>query len=330
MSEQNHKDMIAALLADETLGQLSPEDRAQLERSLGQDSNENEEMLGRLILTLDESAGDDSKLPESLRGTVEETGLSIVSGPGKAHSVTRRTGVMPWLLVAASVAIAGVVGLIAYDAVLQRDRSLVQTNTELAALKLQIEENQTTLAEARMAQASLETALAEASEESLRLAEKLASATSDLDAARLEIARYEEPVNPEELQQNRKRLLEIPDTIRVAWQPFDLPDAPAEQRTVQGDVVWNNDLQQGYLRFVGLAVNDPSLEQYQVWVIDERGMEQKVSGGVFNATADGELIVPIEPGIEVGRVAVFAVTVENPGGTWVPDLQRRVVVAPTG
>jgi anti-sigma-K factor RskA len=92
--------------------------------------------------------------------------------------------------------------------------------------------------------------------------------------------------------------------------------------------VWNDQLQQGYLRFVGLRPNDPAVEQYQVWVIDERGDEQKVSGGVFNATAQGEVIVPIEPGIDVGRVALFAITIENPGGTWVPDLQRRVVVAP--
>jgi hypothetical protein len=49
---------------------------------------------------------------------------------------------------------------------------------------------------------------------------------------------------------------------------------------------------------------------------------------VFNASAAGEVIVPIDPGIDVGRVALFAITVENPGGTWVPDLQRRVVVAP--
>lgn len=72
--------------------------------------------------------------------------------------------------------------------------------------------------------------------------------------------------------------------------------------------MWSNELQEGYIRFVGL--------------------EQKVSGGVFNASADGEIIVPITPGIDVGHVALFAITVENPGGTWVPDLTRRVVVAP--
>jgi anti-sigma-K factor RskA len=124
-------------------------------------------------------------------------------------------------------------------------------------------------------------------------------------------------------------MLEVPDTIRIAWAPFNLDGAPAaEQPNIQGDVVWNDRLESGYLRFVGLKPNDPAIEQYQVWVIDERGLEQKVSGGVFNATADGEVIVPIDPGIAVGRVALFAITVEKPGGTWVPDLKRRVVVAP--
>ena len=130
------------------------------------------------------------------------------------------------------------------------------------------------------------------------------------------------------LQAGRTKLLEVPGTVRLAWSPFDLPNAPAEQPNVQGDVVWNDAKQEGYLRFAGLKVNDPAVEQYQVWVIDERGMEQKVSGGVFNATQDGEILVPIRPGIDVGRVALFAITVEKTGGTWVPDLKRRVVVAP--
>ncbi len=79
---------------------------------------------------------------------------------------------------------------------------------------------------------------------------------------------------------------------------------------------------------MGLRPNDPSVEQYQIWVIDERGMEQKVSGGVFNASADGEIVVPINPSIDLRRVALFAVTIEEPGGTVVPSLKRRVVIAP--
>ena len=207
----------------------------------------------------------------------------------------------------------------------------------IAELEGRIADNAEILATARRRVTDLETsldansqALAVAEGAKLELAQQLADATADLDNAMLAIARYEQPQDPEELKRNRERLLEVPDTIRVAWAPFNLEGAPAEQQDVEGDVVWNDELQQGYLRFVGLDPNDPNIEQYQVWIIDDRGMEQKVSGGVFNATAEGEVIVPIEPGIDVGRVALFAVTVENPGGTWVPDLSRRVVVAPRG
>jgi hypothetical protein len=37
--------------------------------------------------------------------------------------------------------------------------------------------------------------------------------------------------------------------------------------------------------------------------------------------------VPVEPLIPVRDVAAFAVTVEQPGGTWVSDMSRRVVIA---
>jgi hypothetical protein len=170
----------------------------------------------------------------------------------------------------------------------------------------------------------------------LAYAEQLANASAaqarleaERDAAQLRIAALEAPVDPVELQKNRIKLLDVPGTVKLAWSPFKVEGlAPPEQPGLQGDVVWNDEMQTGYLRFVGLQPNDPNIEQYQVWVIDERGLEQKVSGGVFSVTAQGEIIVPIKPGIDVGRVALFAVTVEKPGGTWVPDLKRRLVVAP--
>ncbi|MGP1346306.1 MAG: hypothetical protein ACTS3F_06525 [Phycisphaerales bacterium] len=224
----------------------------------------------------------------------------------------------------------------------EAESALEASRQSIAALEAQVVENRAIIARANERVEALTQSLAEAddtvreregeiarlAEREVELAARLAAATEDLDAARLTIARYEAPEDPAVLAENRRKLLEVPGTVRMAWSPFDLPDAPAEQREVTGDVVWNDELETGYLRFVGLDVNDPNIEQYQVWVIDERGMEQKVSGGVFNATAEGEVIVPIEPGIPVGRVALFAITVENPGGTWVPNLERRVVVAP--
>ena len=189
-------------------------------------------------------------------------------------------------------------------------------------------EHERTLAAARVSQDELRARLAAVETEAAKAAMALADATRSLDQATLKIAKLEAPIDPAEVTQNRRKLLELPGTVRLAWKPFDLPDSPAELASVQGDVVWNDDLEQGYLRFVGLRPNDPSVEQYQIWVIDERGMEQKVSGGVFNASADGEIVVPINPSIDLRRVALFAVTIEEPGGTVVPSLKRRVVIAP--
>lgn len=113
------------------------------------------------------------------------------------------------------------------------------------------------------------------------------------------------------------------DVVEVAWSPWDSPQVTG----VEGDVRWSESLQRGVMRFRGLPVNDPASSQYQLWIIDARGMSQRVSGAVFNAPASGQIEVPVEPLIPVRDVAAFAVTVEEPGGTWVSDMSRRVVIA---
>lgn len=343
---------LAELAADESLGQISVEDRAELEalrEELGAQT-EDENVLGDLLVAFDDAAGGTETMPTDLAARIVSRGRRVVGSPGAQAETPPApllfeppSGSIAWRVVlVAAVVVAAVSATIAVIAVTNRARALESWNTEREVLLAKVESNETLLAQARTATEELRVALEDnktltqeerqqrlaAQEESLRLAERLASATSQIDSLAERVARYEEPADPAVLARNRQKLLEVPDTIRVAWQPFDLENNPAEQRTVRGDVVWNDDLEEGYLRFVGLEPNDPNIEQYQVWVIDERGMEQKVSGGVFNATADGEVIVPIVPGIDVHRVALFAVTIEEPGGTWVPDLKRRVVVAP--
>ena len=264
--------------------------------------------------------------------------------------------IVPWVAAAAAITFAAYTGWNGSQALKRREAEYAALQEQFEAMQTRASSNESVLASARARAEELEqalrssenavaerdTRLAEAARQQVQLAERLAAATAELDSSgsqlasvqkelnesRLTLARLQAPVDPAELRANRTKLLDVPDSVQIAWAPFNLPDSPAEQLGVQGDVVWNDRLQTGYLRFVGLNPNDPNIEQYQVWVIDERGLEQKVSGGVFNANADGEVIVPIEPGIEVGRVGLFAITVENPGGTRVPDLKRRVVVAP--
>lgn len=351
MSDDAHQDRLVELLAAAELNDLSMEERAELDELLEElGHSDRPEVIGELLVMLDAQGEDQEELPEELRAQLLESGrayvaskhsssagsMKISDAPASTHSTMLR-----WVTGFAALVAIGA-GIFAYSMYSSKVQSNVEYENRLASLREQIDENADLLTRARVAQAEAlrraenldtklseaETRIANAESERLNLAQQLADATMNLHDAELKIAKYEQPTDPSVLAERRQQLLEVPDTIQIAWQPFDLPDAPAEQRGVQGDVVWSDDLQQGYIRFVGLEPNDPNVEQYQVWVIDERGLEQKVSGGVFNASADGEIIVPIEPGIDVGRVALFAITVENPGGTWVPDLERRVVVAP--
>jgi anti-sigma-K factor RskA len=112
------------------------------------------------------------------------------------------------------------------------------------------------------------------------------------------------------------------------WAPAGDPSGTK----VTGDVVWDARTQTGYLRFVGLRRNDPSSEQYQLWIFDgRRDQRYPVDGGVFDAHADGdELIVPIRASLPVGSPLAFAVTVERPGGVVVSDRSRVVVIARVG
>ncbi len=114
-----------------------------------------------------------------------------------------------------------------------------------------------------------------------------------------------------------------PTSTSMAFSEWDNPEVPG----VRGECVWCERSQTGYLRFANLPRNDPAKEQYQLWIIDERGMGQRISGAIFDAAEEGETVVAIKPGIPVRDAKAFAVTIEAPGGTWVSDMSRRVVIA---
>lgn len=97
---------------------------------------------------------------------------------------------------------------------------------------------------------------------------------------------------------------------------------------VCGDVAWNPSRREGYLRVAGLAPNDPREFQYQLWIVDStRDDRYPVDGGVFDVPPGrSEVIVPIRAAVPVGDAAVFAVSVEKPGGVVVSD-RRFVLVA---
>lgn len=139
---------------------------------------------------------------------------------------------------------------------------------------------------------------------------------------------FADPAHPTDLASERNQLLANAGTVvKCDWQDWAAEGQGPEIPGVKGDVVFDPKTQCGYMRFVGLPDN-PRQCQYQLWIVDERGMGQRISGAIFDAHAGGkELIVPVSPRITVGRPVAFAVTIEQPGGTWVSDMKRRVVIA---
>ena len=101
-----------------------------------------------------------------------------------------------------------------------------------------------------------------------------------------------------------------PDIQILPWAP---PTAAGYER-VTGDVVWSQSRQQGYMRLANLPVNDPTRTQYQLWIVDPERDKHPVDGGVFNVSALGEVIIPIQAKLLIRSPKAFAITAEQPGG----------------
>lgn len=116
-----------------------------------------------------------------------------------------------------------------------------------------------------------------------------------------------------------------PDAVVAEWVPG--PD-PTGAR-VEGQIVWSSDTQAGVMRLRGLQVNVPEEYQYQLWIFDrDRDERYPVDGGVFDMPPGGEAAeVPIQAKLVVAEPALFAVTVEKPGGVVVSSRERIATVA---
>ena len=146
-----------------------------------------------------------------------------------------------------------------------------------------------------------------------------------------------EPAAAASLAELRGQLLaEDPAAVTVAWKKAsDDPSVVVGQAEIEttgglGDVVWSPARQQGFMRFRGLAANDPAVAQYQLWIFDaERNEAYPVDGGVFDvpAEADGDVVVRIDPRLPVSRATAFAITVEQPGGVVVSTRERLPLLA---
>lgn len=136
------------------------------------------------------------------------------------------------------------------------------------------------------------------------------------------------PAEPTPAQQ-RESLLAKAGTAKMEWSRTKDPASKA----ASGDVVWNAAEQRGFMRFKGLTKNDRDAFVYQLWIFDKnRDAKYPVDGGVFDVDDEtGDVVVPIQARLPVSEAALFAVTVEKPGGVVVSKRERIVVTAkPTG
>ena len=125
-----------------------------------------------------------------------------------------------------------------------------------------------------------------------------------------------------EAKQQPHRLLEL---APLNWATTEDPTAQG----AAGDVIWSADQQEGYMRFRGLAANDPTKFQYQLWIFDSaRNTDYPVDGGVFDIPVGAdEVIVPITARLPVSDAVLFAITVEAPGGVVVSSRERIALTA---
>ena len=129
----------------------------------------------------------------------------------------------------------------------------------------------------------------------------------------------------------RSALLERDD---VGHWTFTATDDPLAG-DASGDVVWSTSEQRGYMLFRGLRPNDPTREQYQLWIFDGArtadapNAAPPVDGGVFDVEGGGDVVVPIDSKLTVGEPTLFAVTLEQPGGVVVSAQKHVLLVAAT-
>lgn len=133
--------------------------------------------------------------------------------------------------------------------------------------------------------------------------------------------------------ENKPRTLSTGDQMAMLLKasPADLVTADWTQvhsETATGKVHWSDQKQEGFMVFNDLPINDPTIQQYQLWVFDtDAEQAHPVDGGVFDIQNDGEVIVPIDVRVPVKKAVMFAVTIEEPGGVVVSKRKQIPVLA---
>ncbi|MEM6978551.1 MAG: anti-sigma factor [Planctomycetota bacterium] len=126
------------------------------------------------------------------------------------------------------------------------------------------------------------------------------------------------------LAEERTRWVQrFPSAVKADWTDGTTPMSVP----VSGDVVWDGSSQSGFMRFVGLPVNDPAESQYQLWIVDPQRDDEPIDGGVFNSSSTDEIVIRINAKLNVIEPQAFAITIEKPGGVVVSTQERLPLLA---
>ena len=254
----------------------------------------------RLLLAAGDFFGNEKKSADFL-GTAESDNKVELSERSKANRFTWREAVA-WTAAAACL-IWMLSGLSPVALQLKEQMQVTEQERDKAQEGMRTVQEDLQIVKKELQESNQ---VAQETRESLdELQEKSQGWESDLEKARESLAAMA-PKTPEELLrqfQARKPA----DLVKLAWDPVSDEDA-------SGEVYWSDELQEGYMVFKDLDINDPKIQQYQLWIFDTvKTQEHPVNGGVFDISA-GSVVVPINTEILVDKAVQFAITKEKPGG----------------
>ena len=292
--------------AGRALGDLSPEEVAEW-KTLSLEGTMDQTIDFDLLATeLELNHTEDCPLSSSLAIRIEDT-IPAFSATIKSNQSAsgKIISILPWLGWAAAACLVVLFNLPTKDVTLK-------ISTELAQVKAELSDKEKTITD-------LESAKQELAKLNEKLSGELSTESGKIDALNTEIARLTEKLPL--IQKFDSLIQDKPDTQRLEFASASDPYAG-----LSGEVIWNDEKQEGYMSLENLAVNDPTINQYQLWIVDPERDELPVDGGVFDITLnDGKQIIPIRNTLAINKPVAFVITLEQPGG--VVKSKQEVVVA---
>ena len=243
-------------------------------------------------------------LSSSLSNKIADT-IPTFSNKNVNQSATQIISILPWLGWAAAACLLVFFNLPTGDGIQNISAELTQAKTELS-------DKEKTIIE-------LESAKQELAKLNENLSSELLTGSGKIDALNTQIAKLTEKLPL--LQKFESLIQDESDTQRL-----EFASASDSYKGLSGEVIWNDEKQEGYMSLENLAVNDPTKTQYQLWIVDPERDELPVDGGVFDITQkDGKSIIPIRNALAITKPVAFVITLEQPGG--VVKSKQEIVVA---